>query len=80
MSLVTQLPSIFSQFLLMPANRAFSVMELKEQGVPLVGTYCTFGAAGDCYGPPVQRVVSPVQPVMETIEEAEKPYPANYVL
>ena len=42
MSLVTQLPSIFSDFSDARQQGFLTVMELKEQGVPLVGTYCTF--------------------------------------
>ncbi|HHN8349372.1 TPA: double-cubane-cluster-containing anaerobic reductase [Morganella morganii] len=76
MSLVTQLPSIFSDFSDARQQGFLTVMELKEQGVPLVGTYCTFMpqeiamAAG-------AAVVSLCSTSDETIEEAEKTLPRN---
>ena len=76
MSLVTQLPSIFSDFSAARQQGFLTVMELKEQGVPLVGTYCTFMpqeiamAAG-------AAVVSLCSTSDETIEEAEKTLPRN---
>ncbi|HCR3777396.1 TPA: 2-hydroxyacyl-CoA dehydratase [Morganella morganii] len=76
MSLVTQLPSIFSDFSDARQQGFLTVMERKEQGVPLVGTYCTFMpqeiamAAG-------AAVVSLCSTSDETIEEAEKTLPRN---
>ncbi len=76
MSLVTQLPSIFSDFSDARQQGFLTVMELKEQCVPLVGTYCTFMpqeiamAAG-------AAVVSLCSTSDETIEEAEKTLPRN---
>ncbi|HDU8547015.1 2-hydroxyacyl-CoA dehydratase [Morganella morganii subsp. morganii] len=76
MSLVTQLPSIFSDFSDARQQGFLTVMELKEQGVPLVGTYCTFMpqeiamAAG-------AAVVSLCSTSDEPIEEAEKTLPRN---
>ncbi|MEY1090350.1 double-cubane-cluster-containing anaerobic reductase [Morganella morganii] len=76
MSLVTQLPPIFSDFSDARQQGFLTVMELKEQGVPLVGTYCTFMpqeiamAAG-------AAVVSLCSTSDETIEEAEKTLPRN---
>ena len=76
MSLVTELPSIFSDFSDARQQGFLTVMELKEQGVPLVGTYCTFMpqeiamAAG-------AAVVSLCSTSDETIEEAEKTLPRN---
>lgn len=76
MSLVTQLPSIFSDFSDARQQGFLTVMELKEQGIPLVGTYCTFMpqeiamAAG-------AAVVSLCSTSDETIEEAEKTLPRN---
>ncbi|EML9904203.1 2-hydroxyacyl-CoA dehydratase [Morganella morganii] len=76
MSLVTQLPSIFSDFSDARQQGFLTVMELKEQGVPLVGTYCTFMpqeiamAAG-------AAVVSLCSTSDEIIEEAEKTLPRN---
>ncbi len=76
MSLVTELPSIFSDFSDARQQGFLTVMELKEQGIPLVGTYCTFMpqeiamAAG-------AAVVSLCSTSDETIEEAEKILPRN---
>lgn len=76
MSLVTQLPSIFSDFSDARQQGFLTVMKLKEQGVPLVGIYCTFMpqeiamAAG-------AAVVSLCSTSDETIEEAEKTLPRN---
>ncbi|WP_437887392.1 double-cubane-cluster-containing anaerobic reductase [Phytobacter sp. V91] len=76
MSLITELPQIFEQFSDARQKGFLSVMELKEQGVPLVGTYCTFMpqeiamAAGAV-------VVSLCSTNDETIEEAEKDLPRN---
>ncbi|HAT1514863.1 MULTISPECIES: double-cubane-cluster-containing anaerobic reductase [Morganella] len=76
MSLVTELPSIFSDFSDARQQGFLTVMELKEQGIPLVGTYCTFMpqeiamAAG-------AAVVSLCSTSDETIEEAEKTLPRN---
>ena len=50
-------------------------MDLKEQGIPLVGTYCTFMPqeidGGRCV------VISLCSTSDETIEEAEKDLPRN---
>ncbi|MEM8060644.1 double-cubane-cluster-containing anaerobic reductase [Morganella morganii] len=76
MSLVTELPSIFSDFSDARQQGFLTVMELKELGIPLVGTYCTFMpqeiamAAG-------AAVVSLCSTSDETIEEAEKTLPRN---
>jgi benzoyl-CoA reductase/2-hydroxyglutaryl-CoA dehydratase subunit BcrC/BadD/HgdB len=42
MSLITELPQIFEQFSDARQKGFLTVMELKERGIPLVGTYCTF--------------------------------------
>ncbi|HED4103979.1 2-hydroxyacyl-CoA dehydratase subunit D [Klebsiella aerogenes] len=76
MSLITDLPALFDQFSEARQKGFLSVMELKEQNVPLVGTYCTFMpqeiamAAGAV-------VVSLCSTFDETIEEAEKDLPRN---
>ncbi|KFD25226.1 double-cubane-cluster-containing anaerobic reductase [Yokenella regensburgei] len=76
MSLITELPSLFSQFSEARQKGFLTVMELKERGVPLVGTYCTFMpqeipmAAGAV-------VISLCSTSDETIEEAEKDLPRN---
>lgn len=76
MSLVTDLPAIFDQFSEARQKGFLTVMDLKERGIPLVGTYCTFMpqeipmAAGAV-------VVSLCSTSDETIEEAEKYLPRN---
>ena len=76
MSLITDLPAIFDQFSEARQKGFLTVMDLKEQGTPLVGTYCTFMpqeiamAAGAV-------VVSLCSTSDETIEEAEKDLPRN---
>lgn len=76
MSLITELPEVFEQFSDARQKGFLTVMELKEQGIPLVGTYCTFMpqeiamAAGAV-------VVSLCSTNNETIEEAEKDLPRN---
>ncbi|MGP3590321.1 double-cubane-cluster-containing anaerobic reductase [Vagococcus sp. WN89Y] len=76
MSLITELPAIFEQFSAARQKGFLTVMDLKEHGVPLVGTYCTFMpqeiamAAGAV-------VVSLCSTNDETIEEAEKDLPRN---
>ena len=47
MSLITDLPAIFDQFSEARQKGFLTVMDLKEQGIPLVGTYCTFMRRGD---------------------------------
>ena len=42
MSLIPVLPAIFDQFSEARQKGFLTVMDLKEQNVPLVGTYCTF--------------------------------------
>ncbi|SCB73468.1 hypothetical protein GA0061070_100123 [Kosakonia oryziphila] len=42
MSLITALPDVFEQFSAARQKGFLTVMDLKEQGIPLVGTYCTF--------------------------------------
>ncbi|VTN13721.1 Uncharacterised protein [Raoultella terrigena] len=42
MSLITDLPAIFDQFSEARQKGFLTVMDLKEQNIPLVGTYCTF--------------------------------------
>ena len=81
MSLITDLPAIFDQFSEARQKGFLTVMDLKEQGIPLVGTYCTFMpqeipmAAGAV-------VVSLCSTSDETIEESRKrstaqPLPAD---
>lgn len=76
MSLITALPSVFDQFSEARQKGFVTVMALKDQGIPLVGTYCTFMpqeialAAGAV-------VVSLCSTSDETIEEAEKDLPRN---
>ena len=81
MSLITDLPAIFDQFSEARQKGFLTVMDLKEQGIPLVGTYCTFMpqeipmAAGAV-------VVSLCSTSDETIEEKPKkiyraPLPAD---
>lgn len=76
MPLITALPAVFDQFSEARQKGFLTVMELKDQGVPLVGTYCTFMpqeiamAAGAV-------VVSLCSTSDETIEEAEKDLPRN---
>ncbi len=76
MSLITDLPAIFDQFSEARQKGFLTVMDLKEQNIPLVGTYCTFMpqeipmAAGAV-------VVSLCSTSDETIEEAEKDLPRN---
>lgn len=76
MSLITELPQVFEKFSDARQKGFLTVMELKEQGIPLVGTYCTFMpqeiamAAGAV-------VVSLCSTNDETIEEAEKDLPRN---
>lgn len=76
MSLITDLPAIFDHFSSARQQGFLTVMELKEQNIPLVGTYCTFMpqeiplAAGAV-------VVSLCSTSDETIEEAEKDLPRN---
>ncbi len=50
MSLITDLPAIFDQFSEARQKGFLTVMDLKEQNVPLVGTYCTFMPRGDRHG------------------------------
>ena len=72
MSLITDLPAIFDQFSEARQKGFLTVMDLKERGIPLVGTYCTFMpqeipmAAGAV-------VVSLCSTSDETIEEADIP-------
>ncbi|KNC89069.1 double-cubane-cluster-containing anaerobic reductase [Trabulsiella odontotermitis] len=76
MSLITELPALFDQFSEARQKGFLTVMELKDRGIPLVGTYCTFMpqeipmAAGAV-------VVSLCSTSDETIEEAEKDLPRN---
>ncbi|ELQ8251284.1 2-hydroxyacyl-CoA dehydratase subunit D [Escherichia coli] len=76
MSLITDLPAIFDQFSEARQKGFLTVMDLKERGIPLIGTYCTFMpqeipmAAGAV-------VVSLCSTSDETIEEAEKDLPRN---
>lgn len=76
MSLIVELPEIFEQFSDARQKGFLTVMDLKERGIPLVGTYCTFMpqeiamAAGAV-------VVSLCSTNDETIDEAEKDLPRN---
>lgn len=76
MSLINELPAIFDNFSDARRQGFLTVLELKEQNIPLVGTYCTFMpqeialAAGAV-------VVSLCSTSDETIEEAEKDLPRN---
>ncbi len=72
MSLITDLPAIFDQFSEARQKGFLTVMDLKEQNVPLVGTYCTFNAPGDRAMAAGAVVVSLCSTSDETIEEAER--------
>lgn len=76
MSVINELPAIFDNFSDARRQGFLTVLKLKEQNIPLVGTYCTFMpqeialAAGAV-------VVSLCSTSDETIEEAEKDLPRN---
>ena len=76
MSVINELPAIFDHFSDARRQGFLTVLELKEQNIPLVGTYCTFMpqeialAAGAV-------VVSLCSTSDETIEEAKKDLPRN---
>lgn len=76
MEIVKDLPEVFEQFAEQRKNSFLAVKELKDQGVPVVGSYCTYfpqeiamamGAA----------TVSLCSTSDETILEAEKDLPKN---
>lgn len=76
MSLITELPAIFDQFSQARQKGFVTVMDLKEQGIPLVGTYCTF-MPQEIPMAASAVVVSLCSTSDETIEEAEKDLPRN---
>lgn len=76
MELIKELPEIFEEFAEQRKNSFLALKKLKEEGVPVVGVYCTYlpqeipaamGAA----------VVGLCSTSDETISEAEKDLPRN---
>ena len=76
MELIKELPEVFEEFAEQRKNSFLGVKKLKEQGVPIVGAYCTYfpqeiamamGAA----------TVGLCSPSDETIPEAERDLPKN---
>ncbi|POP31030.1 hypothetical protein C3B58_18345, partial [Lactonifactor longoviformis] len=76
MELIKELPEVFEDFAEQRKNSFLAVKELKDQGVPVVGVFCTYlpqeipaamGAA----------VVGLCSTSDETIPEAEKELPRN---
>ena len=76
MEIIKDLPEVFEEFAEQRKNSFFAVKELKDKGVPIVGSYCTYfpqelamamGAAS----------VSLCSTSDETIAEAEKELPKN---
>lgn len=76
MKLVTELPEVFEEFAEQRRNSFVAVKNIKDQGIPVVGAYCTYfpsevaNAAG-------AASVSLCSTSGETIAEAEKDLPAN---
>ncbi len=76
MEIITQLPQVFEQFAQQRQKSFLAVKELKDQGVPVVGAYCTYfpqeiaNAAG-------AATVGLCSTSDETIQEAEKDLPKN---
>ncbi len=76
MKLVTELPEVFEDFAEARRNSFVAVKDIKDQGIPVVGSYCTYfpselaNAAG-------AASVSLCSTSGETIAEAEKDLPAN---
>ena len=52
-------------------------MDLKERGIPLVGTYCTFMPQEIPMAAGAVVVFALFPPLMKPIEEAEKDLPRN---
>lgn len=76
MSVINELPAIFDHFSDARRQGFLTVLELKEQNIPLVGTYCTFMPQEIALAAGVV-VVSLCSTSDETIEEAEKDLPRN---
>lgn len=76
MKLVTELPEVFEEFAEARRNSFVAVKEIKDKGIPVVGSYCTYfpteiaNAAG-------AATVGLCSTSGETIAEAEKDLPAN---
>ncbi len=71
MSLVTDLPAIFDQFSEARQKGFLTVMDLKERGIPLVGTYCTFMPQRSRWQP-VRLWFRSVPPLMKPLKKPRK--------
>ncbi len=71
MSLITDLPAIFDQFSEARQKGFLTVMDLKERGIPLVGTYCTF-MPQEIPMQPVRLWFRSVLPLMKPLKKRRK--------
>ena len=71
MSLVTDLPAIFDQFSEARQKGFLTVMDLKERGIPLVGTYCTLCRKRSQWQP-VRLWFHSVPPLMKPLKKRKK--------
>lgn len=76
MELIKELAEIFEEFAEQRKNSFLSVKKLKEEGVPVVGVYCTFllHEISAAMGAAVLGLCTTSD---ETISEAEKDLPRN---
>ena len=81
MSLVTDLPAIFDQFSEARQKGFLTVMDLKERGIPLVGTLLHLYAAKRSRWQPVRLWFRSVPPLMKPLKKRERsaaqPLPAD---
>ena len=76
MEIIKELPEVFEEFAEQRKNSFITVKNIKEQGIPVVGAYCTYlpkeivNAAG-------AAMVGLCSTSDETIPEAEKDLPKN---
>ena len=76
MEIVKELPLIFDEFAEQRKNSFLAVKELKEKGVPVIGSYCTYfpQEIAMAMGAATMSLCSTSD---ETIVEAEKDLPKN---
>ena len=51
MELIKELPEVFEEFAEQRQKSFLAVKQLKDKGIPVIGSYCTYlFSKGDCHG------------------------------
>lgn len=50
MEIIKDLPEVFEEFAEQRKNSFLAIKKIKDQNIPVIGSYCTYFPHGDCNG------------------------------